>query len=152
MSELIRWCDLLLLVPLLVVAVQLTVNVQAPDLDLLFVAGLEAAFAADVPIRGDEVVFSRIRIRVDVGPSFPTGTYIVRHPFGTEVGEHAFELYARAFIYELGAVSHLLLLEGGARGGIGAAMGTACHSGGGLAQPTIDSVIVTVLTACSMPR
>jgi hypothetical protein len=45
----------------------------------LLVLALEAAFANEVPVEGDQVAFARIRIRIDV----PTpGIYTVTHPFG----------------------------------------------------------------------
>jgi hypothetical protein len=47
----------------------------------LMVLALEAAFAADLgPRDGDQVAFSRIRLRISVPV---TGTYRVEHPFGT---------------------------------------------------------------------
>jgi VCBS repeat-containing protein len=46
-----------------------------------YVAGLEAAFAAENPVDGDQQSFARIRIRVSV----PTaGTYTITHPYGVE--------------------------------------------------------------------
>ena len=45
------------------------------------VLGLEAAFAVGPVINGDQITFTRIRIRFDA-PS--TGTYIVQHPYGTD--------------------------------------------------------------------
>jgi hypothetical protein len=42
----------------------------------------EAAFATGDPVEGQQIVFARIRIRVDV-PT--TGTYTVVHPYGTKV-------------------------------------------------------------------
>lgn len=50
--------------------------------DALLVMALEAAFANEVPVRADAMVFTRIRIRIDV-PA-PGGTYTVTHPYGTE--------------------------------------------------------------------
>lgn len=51
-------------------------------IDLSFGTAIEAAFAAEEPIEGDQVSFARVRIRIDV----PTaGTYIVTHPYGVEV-------------------------------------------------------------------
>ncbi|MEJ5056551.1 MULTISPECIES: Ig-like domain-containing protein [unclassified Pseudomonas] len=47
-----------------------------------YVAGIEAAFAAENPVDGDQASFARIRIRVNV----PTaGTYTITHPYGVEV-------------------------------------------------------------------
>jgi len=54
----------------------------ARGIDLGYGAAIEAAFAADEPVDGDQVSFARIRIRVDV----PTaGTYVITHPYGVEV-------------------------------------------------------------------
>ncbi|MCF1488162.1 Ig-like domain-containing protein [Pseudomonas sp. AA27] len=47
----------------------------------VYVAGLEAAFAAENPVNGDQQSFARIRIRASVPR---TGTYIITHPFGVE--------------------------------------------------------------------
>jgi len=54
----------------------------ARGIDLTYVSAIEAAFAAEEPVEGDQVSFARIRIRVDV----PTaGTYVITHPYGVEV-------------------------------------------------------------------
>jgi len=45
----------------------------------LLVLGIEAAFATGEPVAGQQVVFGRIRVRVDVAVA---GTYTVTHPFG----------------------------------------------------------------------
>jgi len=46
-----------------------------------YVAGIEAAFASENPVAGDQQSFARIRIRVSV----PTaGTYTITHPYGVE--------------------------------------------------------------------
>ncbi|VVO83753.1 hypothetical protein [Pseudomonas fluorescens] len=51
-------------------------------IDLGYVSAIEAAFAAEEPVEGDQVSFARIRIRVDV----PTaGTYVITHPYGVDV-------------------------------------------------------------------
>ncbi len=51
-------------------------------IDLEFGTAIEAAFAAEEPVEGDQVSFARVRIRVDV----PTaGTYVVTHPYGVDV-------------------------------------------------------------------
>ncbi|MHC8400420.1 hypothetical protein ACYZTX_13325 [Pseudomonas sp. MDT1-17] len=51
-------------------------------IDLSFGTAIEAAFAAEEPIEGDQVSFARVRIRVDV----PTaGTYVITHPYGVDV-------------------------------------------------------------------
>ncbi|CAM3388025.1 Ig-like domain-containing protein [Pseudomonas plecoglossicida] len=46
-----------------------------------YVAGLEAAFAAENPVNGDQQSFARIRIRVSVPVA---GTYTITHPYGVE--------------------------------------------------------------------
>ncbi|EJM22449.1 hypothetical protein PMI22_01589 [Pseudomonas sp. GM21] len=46
-----------------------------------YVAGIEAAFAAENPVDGDQQSFARIRIRVNI----PTaGVYTITHPYGVE--------------------------------------------------------------------
>lgn len=51
----------------------------ARGIDLSYGTAIEAAFAAEEPVEGDQVSFARVRIRVDV----PTaGTYVVTHPYG----------------------------------------------------------------------
>ena len=51
-------------------------------IDLEFGTAIEAAFAAEEPVEGDQVSFARVRIRADV----PTaGTYVVTHPYGVDV-------------------------------------------------------------------
>ncbi|QXI41248.1 cadherin-like domain-containing protein [Pseudomonas wayambapalatensis] len=47
----------------------------------VYVAGLEAAFAAENPVNGDQQSFARIRIRASVPR---TGTYTITHPYGVE--------------------------------------------------------------------
>ncbi|MFJ3448643.1 hypothetical protein ACIPM0_10520 [Pseudomonas sichuanensis] len=54
----------------------------ARGIDLSFGTAIEAAFAAEEPIAGDQVSFARVRIRVDVPVA---GTYTVTHPYGVEV-------------------------------------------------------------------
>ena len=54
----------------------------ARGIDLTYVSAIEAAFAAEEPVEGDQVSFARIRIRVDV-PS--AGVYTITHPYGVEV-------------------------------------------------------------------
>ena len=51
---------------------------------IVYRAGLEAAFASGGAQNGQQIVFSRIRVRI--GGLLPgmTGTYTVRHPYGTE--------------------------------------------------------------------
>ncbi|WP_137821790.1 Ig-like domain-containing protein [Pseudomonas sp. D(2018)] len=46
-----------------------------------YVAGIEAAFASEVPRQGDQQSFARIRIRVNVPVA---GTYRVIHPYGVD--------------------------------------------------------------------
>lgn len=46
-----------------------------------YVAGIEAAFAAENPVDGDQQSFARIRIRVNVPVA---GTYTITHPYGVE--------------------------------------------------------------------
>ncbi|MFJ4457367.1 Ig-like domain-containing protein [Pseudomonas sp. NPDC089392] len=46
-----------------------------------YVAGVEAAFAAENPVDGDQQSFARIRIRVSVPRA---GTYTITHPYGVE--------------------------------------------------------------------
>ena len=59
-----------------------TVVDAARGIDLTYVSAIEAAFAAEEPVEGDQVSFARIRIRVDV----PTaGTYVITHPYGVDV-------------------------------------------------------------------
>ena len=54
----------------------------ARGINLGYVSAVEAAFAAEEPVEGDQVSFARIRIRVDV----PTaGTYVITHPYGVDV-------------------------------------------------------------------
>ncbi|MHC2148762.1 hypothetical protein [Pseudomonas sp. 210_17 TE3656] len=54
----------------------------ARGIDLSYGTAIEAAFAAEDVVDGDQVSFARVRIRVDV----PTaGTYIITHPYGVEV-------------------------------------------------------------------
>ncbi|MGH8379971.1 Ig-like domain-containing protein [Pseudomonas sp.] len=46
-----------------------------------YVAAIEAAFASENPIDGDQLSFARIRIRVSVPQA---GTYVITHPYGEE--------------------------------------------------------------------
>ncbi|WP_201189074.1 Ig-like domain-containing protein [Pseudomonas fluorescens] len=46
-----------------------------------YVAGIEAAFAAENPVDGDQASFARIRIRVNIPVA---GTYVITHPYGQE--------------------------------------------------------------------
>ncbi|MFJ4345166.1 Ig-like domain-containing protein [Pseudomonas sp. NPDC089401] len=47
----------------------------------VYVAGLEAAFAAENPVDGDQQSFARIRIRASVPRP---GTYTITHPYGVD--------------------------------------------------------------------
>ncbi|MDD2046744.1 Ig-like domain-containing protein [Pseudomonas putida] len=47
----------------------------------VYVAGIEAAFASENPVDGDQQSFARIRIRVSVPQA---GTYVITHPYGVE--------------------------------------------------------------------
>lgn len=46
-----------------------------------YVAGIEAAFASEIPVDGDQQSFARIRIRVSVPVA---GVYTITHPYGVE--------------------------------------------------------------------
>ena len=59
-------------------------TINFPGGSALLVLALEAGFAGGPPLAGDQTVFARVRIRIDV-PT--TGTYTVYHPYGTEVLE-----------------------------------------------------------------
>ena len=54
----------------------------ARGIDLSYGSAIEAAFAAEEPVEGDQVSFVRVRIRVDVPVA---GTYVITHPYGIEV-------------------------------------------------------------------
>lgn len=56
-------------------------SIPNPNGLALLVLGLEGAFANEVPLATDAVVFGRVRIRVDVDVP---GTYTVTHPYGVE--------------------------------------------------------------------
>ncbi|WP_223506196.1 Ig-like domain-containing protein [Pseudomonas sp. GL-RE-29] len=47
-----------------------------------YVAGIEAAFASENPVDGDQASFARIRLRVNIPVA---GTYTITHPYGVEV-------------------------------------------------------------------
>src|SRR5690606_20628447 len=48
----------------------------------VYTAAIEAAFAQEIPIQGQQQSFARIRIRATI----PTpGTYTITHPYGVEV-------------------------------------------------------------------
>jgi hypothetical protein len=60
-------------------------NVVGQGIDLLYVAHLEAAFAAGLPVPGDQITFARIRVRADIDVTVPgPGNYQVTHPYGVE--------------------------------------------------------------------
>jgi hypothetical protein len=58
--------------------------ITSPAINGQLVLGVEAAFALDAAIDGDQMVFARIRIRFDAPV---TGTYTVYHPYGIQVVE-----------------------------------------------------------------
>lgn len=48
----------------------------------LLVLALEAAFLNGDPAAGEQIVFGRVRVRVDVPAGTPVGTWTIDHPFG----------------------------------------------------------------------
>lgn len=56
-------------------------DVVANGIDALVVNALEAAFAGEAAVDGEQSAFGRVRFKIDVPVA---GTYTVRHPFGTE--------------------------------------------------------------------
>ena len=52
--------------------------------NIVYRAGLEAAFATGDAQNGQQIVFSRIRVRIPGLLPGMDGTYTVRHPYGTE--------------------------------------------------------------------
>jgi len=56
--------------------------VNGPGFSIKYLAALESAYANGTPIKGDEMVFARIRIVITA--TVP-GTYKVTHPYGVEV-------------------------------------------------------------------
>ncbi len=48
----------------------------------LLVLALEAAFLNEDPAAGEQIVFGRVRVRVDVPAGTPVGTWTIDHPFG----------------------------------------------------------------------
>jgi hypothetical protein len=58
-----------------------TITDAATGINLIYVAALEAAFAAGNVVDGDQVTFARIRIRVDVPVA---GSYTITHPYGSK--------------------------------------------------------------------
>jgi hypothetical protein len=63
----------------------LNVNVTSAAVNLRYIAALEMAYgnAAGNPIRGQEIVFSRIRFVMNVISPSCTGDYTIKHPYGT---------------------------------------------------------------------
>ncbi|HEX6829487.1 MAG TPA: Ig-like domain-containing protein [Burkholderiales bacterium] len=60
-------------------------TVAGQGINLIYVGHLEAAFAAGLPVPGDQITFSRIRIRADIDVTVPgPGNYRVTHPYGVE--------------------------------------------------------------------
>lgn len=57
-------------------------HIESGTTNALLVLAQEAAFANEDPVQGDQVAFSRVRIRID-GVT-PNATYTVTHPYGTE--------------------------------------------------------------------
>jgi hypothetical protein len=56
------------------------------DFQYHMLAGLEASYLpAGVPIHGTETVFARVRISFNFTDTNKNGTYLVTHPFGTQV-------------------------------------------------------------------
>lgn len=53
----------------------------ANGIDALVINALEAAFAGEAAVNGEQSAFGRVRFKIDVPVP---GTYTVRHPFGTE--------------------------------------------------------------------
>jgi hypothetical protein len=56
--------------------------IKVPGLTFRYIAALEMAYASGAPVRGQEMVFARIRIVMST--TIP-GTYKVTHPYGVEV-------------------------------------------------------------------
>lgn len=54
----------------------------ANGFSMLWEGALEATYATGTPVRGEEIVFARIRIVMDTNTA---GTYTVTHPYGIEV-------------------------------------------------------------------
>jgi len=60
-------------------------NFTAGGVDVLYEANLEAAFVTEVPARGGQISFARIRIRITLPGTAPAGNYTVTHPYGVDV-------------------------------------------------------------------
>ncbi|MBI5119000.1 hypothetical protein HZA56_21255 [Candidatus Poribacteria bacterium] len=56
--------------------------ITIPSGSAILVLALESSWGLGDPLNGDQFVFSRLRIRIDAPVN---GTYVVTHPFGTEV-------------------------------------------------------------------
>jgi len=61
-------------------------RVRQGNVDARLILALEAAFATEEPVPGDQIVFGRIRIRIDDLPF--DGTYTVYTPYGMRVYEN----------------------------------------------------------------
>lgn len=58
-------------------------NASATGSSAAFESALEATFQSGAPVAGEQIIFSRIRIRITGLQD--GGTYFLRHPYGTEV-------------------------------------------------------------------
>ena len=56
--------------------------VDVGDGEVRLILAMEAAFAGEVPVAGERISFSRVRIRAR---GIPLGTYRITHPYGQEV-------------------------------------------------------------------
>ena len=117
-------------------------NVVGQGIDLLYISAIEAAFAgADgLPVPGDQITFSRIRIRADFDVTVPTpGVYRITHPFG--VKEFSVAAPGRRVINDtvdigIGALGDFT----GALGGQVGPFLVAAAAAGGAALPFIEAV------------
>ncbi len=108
----------------------------------LYISAIEAAFAgADgLPVPGDQITFSRIRIRADFDVTVPTpGVYRITHPFG--VKEFSVAAPGRRVINDtvdigIGALGDFT----GALGGQVGPFLVAAAAAGGAALPFIEAV------------
>jgi hypothetical protein len=55
------------------------------DGSALLVMALEAAWLNEDPVSGEQIVFGRVRIRIDAPTGTPAGTWTINHPFGVLV-------------------------------------------------------------------
>jgi hypothetical protein len=61
-------------------------NVVGQGIDAKYLAHLEAAFAAGLPVPGDQITFARIRVIGNIDVTVPApGTYRITHPYGVEI-------------------------------------------------------------------